>query len=173
MKFVELAIKGVFGIAVKSSIDARGSLTRVWDTDSPLENFNLVQSSFVSNPKKNTLRGLHYQSPPHAESKLIQCVSGKVFDVIVDLRKESDTYRKHLEVILGPGETYFGVLIPRDCAHGYLTLEENTSLIYFMDKEYSQDSSEGIFWNDPSLEINWPHQPVLISERDSKWQVLA
>ena len=172
MKFVPLAIDGVFGIVSESNMDSRGSLVRVWDKDSPLENFNLVQSSFVLNAQKNTLRGLHYQSSPHSENKVVQCVTGKVFDVIVDLREKSDTFRESIEVSLGPNETFIGVLIPAGCAHGYLTLEENTSLIYFMDKGYIPESAQGLLWNDPSLAINWPTQPDLISERDSKWQVL-
>ena len=134
--------------------------------------FNFVQYSFVLYPHKNTLRGLHYQNYPHSENKVVQCVSGKVFDVIVDLRENSETFREHLEVCLGPDETFIGVLIPVGCAHGYLTLEENTSLIYFMDKEYFPESAQGLLWDDPLLGINWPTQPDLISERDSKWQGL-
>ena len=172
MEFVPLAIDGVFGIISESKIDSRGFLVRVWDKYSLFDNFNLVQSSFVLNPQKNTLRGLHYQNYPHSENKVVQCVSGKVFDVIVDLRENSETFREHLEVCLGPDETFIGVLIPVGCAHGYLTLEENTSLIYFMDKEYFPESAQGLLWDDPLLGINWPTQPDLISERDSKWQGL-
>ena len=172
MEFVPLAIDGVFGITIEPSIDSRGSLTRVWDKNSPLANFNLVQSSFVSNPQKNTLRGLHYQTYPHSENKVVHCVSGKVLDVIVDLREKSETFREHLEVSLGPKETFLGVVIPIGCAHGYITLEENTSLLYFMDKGFFPESTRGLFWNDPLLAINWPTQPDLISERDSKWQPL-
>jgi len=172
VEFIPLAIDGVFGIVSEPNIDSRGFLVRVWDKDSPMGNFNLVQSSFVFNPQKNTLRGLHYQSSPHSENKVVQCVSGKVFDVIVDLREKSDTFREHLEFSLGPNETFIGVLIPVGCAHGYLTLESNTSLIYFMDKEYFPESAEGLLWNDPLLAINWPTHPDLISERDSKWQGL-
>lgn len=172
MEFVPLAIDGVFGIITEPSIDSRGSLTRVWDRGLPLANFNLVQSSFVVNPQKNTLRGLHFQAFPHSENKVVLCVSGKVFDVIVDLREESETFRQHLEVNLGPKEAFLGVLIPNGCAHGYMTLEEHTSLLYFMDKEFFPESAQGLFWNDPSLAINWPTQPDLISERDSKWQGL-
>ncbi len=172
MKFVPLAIDGVFGITSESNMDSRGFFVRVWDRDSLLKNFNLIQSSFVLNPQKNTLRGLHFQRFPYSENKIVQCVSGKVFDVIVDLREESDTFREHLEVILGPDENFIGVLIPIGCAHGYLTLEENTSLIYFMDKEYFPESAQGLLWNDPLLSIRWPNHPKLISERDSKWQGL-
>jgi len=172
MELVPLAINGVFGIRIESSVDSRGRFTRVWDTNSPLANFNLVQSSFVLNPQRNTLRGLHYQTNPHAEKKVVLCVSGKVFDVIVDLREKSETFREHLEVRLGPKETFLGVLIPVGFAHGYITLEENTALLYFMDKEFFPESAQGLFWDDPLLAIDWPTQPDLISERDSKWKSL-
>lgn len=172
MELVPLAIDGVFGIRIESSVDSRGCFTRVWDTNSPLANFNLVQSSFVFNPQKNTLRGLHYQTHPHSENKVVLCVLGKVFDVIVDLREKSETFREHLEVHLGPKETFLGVLIPVGFAHGYITLEENTALLYFVDKEFCLKSAQGLFWNDPLLAINWPTQPDLISVRDSKWKSL-
>ena len=138
-----------------------------------MEGFELNQSSIVLNPLSGTLRGLHYQADPFAENKVVECVSGKVFDVIVDMRKESSTFKKHLEIYLGPLEKFFGIFVPAGCAHGYLTLEENSTLIYFMDKEHSPANSYGIFWNDPNLPINWPTQPIRMSERDSKWPILG
>jgi len=172
MDLVPLVINGTFGIIAEFHEDARGSLTRVWDKKSILGNFDLIQSSVVTNPKSKTMRGLHYQSTPFAENKIVKCVSGRVFDVIVDLREESRTYRKHVAIELGPKSDFLGVFIPSGCAHGYLTLEDNSTLIYFMDKEYSPESSRGLFWNDPALSISWPSNPILISERDSKWPTL-
>ena len=172
MEFIPLEIEGAFGIIEESQLDSRGSLTRIWDSNSVLGEFKLNQSSIVMNPKLGTLRGLHYQSEPFSESKVVECVSGKVFDVIVDLREESSTYRKHLEVVLGPTETYLGLFVPPGCAHGYQTLEENSTLVYFMDREHSPENSHGINWNDPTLSINWPQSPSLVSERDSKWPML-
>ncbi len=172
MEFIPLEIEGAFGIIEEPQLDSRGSLTRVWDSNSVLGNFKLNQSSIVTNPKSGTLRGLHYQREPFSESKVVECVSGKVFDVIVDLREGSSTCRKILEVVLGPTETYLGLFVPPGCAHGYLTLEENSTLIYFMDREHSLENSHGINWDDPSLSINWPKVPSLVSERDSKWPLL-
>jgi dTDP-4-dehydrorhamnose 3,5-epimerase len=172
MEFIPLEIEGAFGIIEEPQLDSRGSLTRIWDSNSVLGEFKLNQSSIVMNPKLGTLRGLHYQSEPFSESKVVECVSGKVFDVIVDLREESSTYRKHLEVMLGPTETYLGLFVPPGCAHGYQTLEENSTLVYFMDQEHSPENSHGINWNDPTLSINWPQSPSLVSERDSKWPLL-
>jgi dTDP-4-dehydrorhamnose 3,5-epimerase len=172
MKFVNLEIEGVLGIVEKSLVDTRGSLIRVWDSNSVLNNFNLNQSSIVLNPCSGTLRGLHYQVEPFSENKVVECVTGKVFDVIVDLRKESQTYGKHLEIYIGPFEQYLGLFVPDGCAHGYLTLEPNSTLLYFMDNKYSPEHSRGLIWNDPKLSITWPRQPILISERDLMWPQL-
>ena len=169
MEIIPLAIDGTSGIILDSHEDIRGSLTRVWDKNSILGNFDLIQSSIAINPKSKTMRGLHFQSIPFSENKIVQCVSGKVFDVIVDLRKESSTYKKHITIEIGPSANFGGVYIPSGCAHGYLTLEDDSTLIYFMDREYSPENSSGLFWNDPALSINWPSNPVLISERDSTW----
>ena len=169
MKFVPLEIEGVLGIIETSHTDFRGSLTRVWDSNSILKNFNLSQSSFVMNPIQGTLRGLHYQSDPFSENKVIECLSGKVFDVIVDVRKDSSTYGRHLAIELGPSAEYIGLYVPSGFAHGYLTLEPDTILIYFMDKEYSQAHAQGVFWGDSSLSINWPMQPVICSDKDTNW----
>ena len=173
MEFVPLEITGALGIISESHLDSRGSLTRVWDAESPLGSFNLVQSSVVLNPKANTLRGLHFQTFPFSENKVIECISGRVFDVIIDLREESTTYKKQLAVHLGPKEKFFGVYIPAGCAHGYLTLVEDSTLIYFMDSKYSAKNSRGLLWSDPSLEINWPSEPAVISEQDRVWPTLS
>ena len=173
MEFVSLDLEGVFGITGESFSDPRGILTRIWDSDSIPGNFKLNQGSFVSNPLKGTLRGLHYQENPFSENKVIICTSGKVFDVILDLREDSATFGVHLEIELGPEETYLGLFVPAGFAHGYLTLEQNSSLVYFMDKEYSPNYSRGILWSDANLSIDWPTEPVLISERDSNWPGLT
>ena len=172
MEFIPLEIEGALGIVERSQFDSRGSLVRAWDSKSILGDFDLMQSSFVSNPAIGTLRGLHYQTDPFSENKVVECVSGKVFDVIVDLRKRSVTYGKHLGFVLGPLEPYLGLFVPAGCAHGYLTLEPNSTLLYFTDKEFSPAHAQGVNWDDPSLSINWPSEPVLMSERDSKWPYL-
>lgn len=173
MEFIPLEIEGVKGIIEKSYSDFRGTLMRVWESNSIFQRFNLSQSSIVVNPTAGTFRGLHFQSEPFSENKIVGCISGKVYDVIVDLRKDSDTYGRHLEIELGPMERYFGLFIPAGCAHGYLTLESNSTLIYFMDKEYSSVHSHGLLWSDPKLAINWPINPLLISARDSEWPLVT
>lgn len=172
MQFIPLEVVGVLGIVGDSHSDSRGTLTRVWDSNSVLDKFNLIQSSIVSNPKARTLRGLHYQAEPFSENKVIECVAGKVFDVVIDLRKDSHTYGEHLEVVLGPSEAYLGLFVPAGCAHGYLTLEPNSTLLYFMDKPYSADHARGIHWMDSKLLIRWPSAPLIVSESDASWPQL-
>ena len=94
------------------------------------------------------------------------------FDLILDLRKDSSTYKKHIEIEIGPECEYQGLFIPAGCAHGYLTLEPNSTLIYFMDKVYSPDNSQGIRWNDSKLSINLPRKPNLVSQQDLQWPEL-
>jgi len=173
MNLTPIAIDGAFGITSPTKLDFRGSLTRLWDIDSPLCNFNLVQSSAVHNPTIGTLRGLHFQAEPFAENKVVECVSGRVFDVLLDLRVGSPTSGKHLTLEIGLGCDYLGIFVPAGCAHGYITLEANSTLVYFMDKEFSPEHSSGIRWDDPSFEILWPSAPTLISDRDANWPILT
>ena len=172
MEFIPLQIDGLYGIIEETKSDLRGTLTRVWESHSILEGFNLTQTTIVTNPTKGTLRGIHYQSEPFSENKIVECISGKVFDVVVDLRKNSITHGRHFAVEIGPLETYLGLLIPAGCAHGYLTLEMSSTLVYFMDREYSVENSNGLLWCDPTLSITWPGNPVLISEQDLNWPQL-
>ena len=167
MNFGPLQIKDAFGLTAPEVSDERGSLVRIWDSVALPQNFGLVQSSIVTNPSIGTLRGLHFQVEPYSESKLIICVSGKVFDVLLDLRVGSETFCEHIEIEIGPNCTFQGILIPPGFAHGYLTLEANSNLIYFMDKAYSKSHAIGVNWNDPDLMINWPIFPKLVSQRDT------
>jgi len=169
MKFTPMELEGVYGIIEEPYSDSRGTLTRVWDSNSMLGKFALIQSSIVTNPMIGTLRGIHFQTPPFSENKVVECINGRVFDVVVDLREDSFTYGRHLEILLGPFETYLGLFIPAGCAHGYLTLEPDSTLLYFMDKEYSPEHASGIPWNDRTFSVNWPQIPKIISERDSNW----
>jgi len=161
-----LDLDGVFGIHSSLSSDKRGSFLRVWETEHLNNHIELNQASVAINPKARTLRGLHYQTTPYAETKVIQCIAGSVFDVVVDLRKDSSTYGEHIAIKLGPNERYQGILVPRGFAHGYLTLEANSTLLYFMDQLYVPEFAKGIIWDDTSLRIAWPCEPEIISDRD-------
>jgi len=109
------------------------------------------------------LRGLHFQKEPYAEDKLIHCLKGRVFDVIVDLRKDSPTFGEHITAELCVGK---GLLAPKGCAHGFLTLEDESELLYCCTTAYHADSASGIRWNDPALNIEWPFEPIVISKAD-------
>ncbi len=167
--FSPLQIKDSLAIMLKTVIDERGTLTRIWEENSVLNEFKLRQASIVNNLTSGTLRGLHFQDEPYSESKVIQCVYGKVFDVIVDLRKNSATYKKHLGIEIGPKCEFQGLFVPQGCAHGYLTLEHNSTLIYFMNNSYSPRHTLGIRWDDSTLDIKWPFKPTLVSQQDLKW----
>lgn len=172
MQLIPLDISGVFGIQTSSVIDERGSFLRVWEGINFNEYFKLNQASVAVNPHARTLRGLHFQTEPYRESKVIQCIMGSVFDVVVDLREDSSTYGKHMSIQLGPKETFQGVVVPKGFAHGYLTLEANSILLYFMDSPYVPESAKGIVWNDPTFGIAWPHAPEVMSDRDKAFPLM-
>lgn len=171
MKFVALEIQNCLALTSDLISDSRGSISRIWEENSTLSAFKIIEASTVSNPTLGTLRGLHFQSGPHTENKIVQCIQGKAFDVVLDIRKESDTYRKYVGLEIGPKCRYQGLFVPAGCAHGYLTLEPDTSLIYFMDSAYSPEASNGIRWDDPNWTISWPIKPSLVSQQDSNWPV--
>jgi dTDP-4-dehydrorhamnose 3,5-epimerase len=166
MELISLNLEGVFGIISPTSFDERGSFLRVWDQKNLKKHIELNQGSVAMNPKPRTLRGLHLQTDPHAETKIIQCILGSVFDVVVDFREDSSTYGQYISIRLGPKETYQGIIVPKGFAHGYMTLDVNSTLLYFMDYPYVKESAKGIVWNDPALRIAWPYAPEVISDRD-------
>jgi dTDP-4-dehydrorhamnose 3,5-epimerase len=164
-----LKIQGAFSISLQSRVDNRGSMLRIWDSQGVLEKFELKQASFVSNPSPKTLRGIHYQEEPFAENKILYCVSGLIFDVIIDLRETSKTYLQHEAIEIGPKNPVQGLFVPKGCAHGYLTITQHSNLVYFMDKPYSAQNARGLLWKDPKLKIKWPFNPMCISDRDKNW----
>jgi dTDP-4-dehydrorhamnose 3,5-epimerase len=169
LEFFKLRIPDVIAIKVKKKVDSRGSLTRIWDSQGELSNFKILQASIVTNSNSGILRGLHYQETPFSESKVIQCTEGKIFDVVVDLRRDSPSYGTHVSLEIGPSSVYQGVFVPTGFAHGYLTLDSKSTLVYFMDNVYSTNHKNGLIWHDRTLAINWPMQPTLVSDQDSKW----
>ena len=172
VKSTPLKIEGVFGLQTDPISDERGSLTRLWEEDLMVTEFKMRQMSIVSNDAKFTLRGLHFQISPHAENKIIYCIAGKIFEVVVDLRDNSNTFGSHLTLETGFNCHFQGLVIPSGCAHGYMTLDRKSNVIYLMDNIHSTDSSRGVLWNDPDLDIKWPSQPLILSKRDSNWPLL-
>jgi dTDP-4-dehydrorhamnose 3,5-epimerase len=172
MEIEKLEIEGVFGIKSSANFDQRGAFLRIWNSKDFDGKFELSQVSASTNSKPRTLRGLHFQSAPHEESKIVLCVLGSVFDVVVDLRKESRTFGQYASTTIGLNENYQGIVVPAGFAHGYLTLEANATLVYFIDRPYVPESFKGIVWNDPKLQIAWPFEPEIISERDRNLPML-
>ena len=158
--FSPLKIPNSFGIKLEQKTDERGSLTRIWDSNLFLDKFEVNQVSIVNNPIKYTLRGLHFQKAPFAENKIIYCINGTVFDVLVDLRAKSKTYLQYLELEIGPDSEYQGIQIPAGCGHGYLTLNSNSTLVYFMDNHFLESSSSGIKWTIRSYKLIGQNTPL-------------
>ena len=123
------------------------------------------------NPKRGTLRGFHYQKKPHQEAKTISCLKGSFFDVIIDLRKNSPTYKKWQSFVITE-KNRFSLHIPKGCANAFLTLENNTLIHYYCSNSYNPKFESGVLFNDPALKIKWPFKPIHISEKDKNHKLL-
>lgn len=168
MTFRETALPGVWEIDIESESDARGFFARCWcrrEFESRRLNSALAQCSISFNPGKGTLRGLHYQKAPHGETKLVRCTQGAIYDVVADLRPESPTFAKWTATTLS-SQNHRMVYVPEGCAHGFLTLEDQTEVFYQISEFFHAASAHGVRWDDPRFRIDWPSQPEVISERD-------
>jgi dTDP-4-dehydrorhamnose 3,5-epimerase len=171
MRFVSTAVDGAWIVEPIEQPDARGMFARTWDTEAFAGqdlNARIVQCSTSWNRVAGTLRGLHYQVAPHEEAKLVRCTAGAIFDVAVDLRRASATYRHWCGVTLS-AENRSALYVPEGCAHGYLTLVDSTEVLYQMSEAYAPDAARGVRWNDPSFGIDWPAEIVVINERDATY----
>jgi dTDP-4-dehydrorhamnose 3,5-epimerase len=168
MKFQTTAIPGVVVTDLEPQRDARGSFARFLCKDEfvlhqlPTE---FVQGSLSRNTTQGTLRGMHLQLGPIPEQKLVRCTRGRVHDVVLDLRKHSASYRRWTALELD-AESGRAVFVPAGCAHGFLTLEPDTELLYLMTVRYDPDHQRGVRWNDPAFAIDWPSEPIVIGDRD-------
>ena len=152
-------------------VDARGAFARTWCREEFARqglNPDLAQCNTSWNTTKGTLRGLHFQAPPHAEAKLVRCTRGSLFDVVLDLRPGSPTYLKHASVTL-TWENRLALYVPEGCAHGFQTLEDGTEVFYQMSAPYSAEASRGVRWDDPAFGIVWPVAAPILNERDTAW----
>jgi dTDP-4-dehydrorhamnose 3,5-epimerase len=166
MRFSQTALPGVLTIELDAQEDARGSFARTFCEDEfAALAFRPRQINLSQNPRALTLRGMHYQAAPHGESKVVQCVRGRIFDVAVDLRAGSPTYRRWFGIELGPALRRM-LFIPEDCAHGFITLEDHSDVLYLMGRSHQPSAQRGVRWNDPAFAIDWPAQPRVISPRD-------
>jgi len=168
MKFHETKLPGVFEIRIEPKLDDRGFFARSWCRKEFEEHGldpRLVQCNISVSKRKGTLRGVHYQTPPYAETKLVRCTRGAIYDVIVDLRPQSPTFKQWAAIVLTADKRNMAY-VPENCAHGFLTLEDETEVFYQMSEFYDSASARGVRWNDPAFGIAWPAQVEVISERD-------
>jgi dTDP-4-dehydrorhamnose 3,5-epimerase len=174
MKFIPTDLKDAYIIELEPFQDQRGLFARTFDKKE-FESINhskeFVQFNHSVNNFKGTLRGLHYQVLPSCEIKLIRCVRGKVFDVLVDVRENSSTFLQYISVELSEDNLRM-VYIPEGFAHGFQTLEDNTQLIYHHSNYYNPSSERGIYYNDPLLQIQWPLDPTVMSDKDQHYALL-
>ena len=170
MLIKERRIKGIFEIQLEPHEDKRGFFMRVYDTQLFEEykiNRNWVQENHSLSVEKGVIRGMHFQFPPHSEAKLIRVINGKIYDVFIDLRKGSPTFRQWDSINLSADNKKM-IYIPRGFAHGFCTLTENCEILYKMDNYYAPNSEGNIKWNDVDVGINWPVSDPIISEKDLK-----
>jgi dTDP-4-dehydrorhamnose 3,5-epimerase len=168
MKFIETRLKGAFVIELEKKGDDRGFFARSFCRnelrDYGLE-YEIVQINNSLTEKMHTLRGLHYQLPPRAEVKIVRCIRGSLFDVILDIREGSSTFGEWFGVELS-AENRRMLYVPRGFAHGFMTLEDHTEAFYLLTEFYSPELERGIRWNDPKFGIRWPAEPRVVSEKD-------
>ncbi len=171
MIFTETKLKGAFLIELQKLEDERGFFARTWCEHEMAEhgiNVHIVQANTSLNLKKGTLRGMHFQKSPYEEAKLVRCIRGSIYDVIVDLRPESPTYKEWFGTEL-TADNYKMLYIPERFAHGFITLEDNSELTYMMSQFYVSGYDAGFRWNDPAFNIQWPVGIAVISEKDKNY----
>jgi len=174
MIFAETPLLGAYVIEIEKHEDDRGFFARSWcvrEFAAKGLDHRLVQCNVSFNKVRGTLRGLHYQIPPHAEVKLVRCTKGSLFDVIVDLRKDSTTFLKWFAIEL-TATNHRMLYIPKLFAHGFQTLEDDTEIFYQMSEFYELAASKGLRWNDPRLGINWPDADRTMSQKDRAYSNL-
>jgi dTDP-4-dehydrorhamnose 3,5-epimerase len=168
MTFQETKLRGVFEIGFEPCYDDRGFFARSWcqkEFESHGLNPSVVQCNVSFNTHKGTLRGMHYQDKPYSEAKLVRCTRGSIYDVVIDLRPQSPTFKNWIGVILSDEQRNM-FYVPEGCAHGFLTLGDNTEVFYQMSEFYRPELSRGVRYDDPAFQIVWPEKIDVISERD-------
>jgi dTDP-4-dehydrorhamnose 3,5-epimerase len=166
--FCESKLSGVYEIRLESKSDERGFFARSWcrnEFERHGLNPRLAQCNVSFNTRKGTLRGIHYQATPHEEAKLVRCTRGAAYDVVVDLRPGSPTFKQWIGVILTGAERNM-IYVPEGCGHGFLTLQDETEVFYQISEFYDPESARGVRWDDREFGIAWPVPVASISERD-------
>jgi len=171
MKFQELEIKGAYLIHAEPFEDERGVFRRNFCIEEFLKNnieTKVSQANISENNYKHTLRGFHYQSSPHGEGKTMTIIKGRIYDIIVDLRKDSNTYLKWISLELTP-EMRSSFHVPPGCANAFLTMEDDTLVHYYCSYPYTPEAERGIRYDDPLFKFIWPVDPIHVSEKDTNW----
>jgi dTDP-4-dehydrorhamnose 3,5-epimerase len=171
MRFEPLAIDGAVLVRIEPHRDLRGFFARSFCAEEFAAaglSARVVQTSLSYNERAGTVRGMHFQWPPSREGKLVRCIHGRLYDVLLDLRPGSATYLRHVSVALDE-ENRDAVFIPPGIAHGFQTLQDATEVMYQMTDSYAPALAAGVRWNDPAFSIHWPATEIVISERDARY----
>jgi dTDP-4-dehydrorhamnose 3,5-epimerase len=174
MKFTATSLAGAFIVDIDPTSDERGFFARSFCAAEFAEyglSAAALQCSVSYNVNKGTLRGMHYQAAPHEEAKLIRCTAGAIYDVIVDIRTGSVSYGRWFGAELSAAN-HRALLAPKGFAHGFLTLADDSEVLYMISSPYAPGSARGFLWNDPQVAIAWPAKPVMVSARDAAYQPL-
>ncbi len=175
MRFTPIALGGPMIVDMEPHVDERGSFARAFCAEEftraglPVR---FVQCNLSSNPRRGTLRGLHYQRAPYDEGKLVRCTRGAIYDVVVDLRPNSVTFRRWVAVELS-AENGRAFWVPPGFAHGFMTLRDGSDVFYQMTEAYRPESGAGLRWDDPAFAIAWPQSDPILSERDRSFAPFA
>jgi len=168
LKFEKHEIQGVYLIKPELFSDSRGKFRRHFDLDQFMAEgieSKIINANISENPNKFTLSGFHYQIGEYAEAKTLSCLVGEIYDVVVDLRPNSPTYKQWISFYLN-SENRFSIHVPAGCANAFLTTTENSLIHYYVSNSYQPEYEKGIRYDDPSFSFNWPNPPVYISDKD-------
>ncbi len=166
-----LAVHGAFRLELERLTDVRGFFARAWSPEAYEAhglNPRIAHSSWSQSLRRGTLRGLHYQVPPRQEAKTVTCVRGAIYDVILDLRPDSPTYRRWCAEELAQDD-FAAVYVPEGCAHAFLTLADDTVVHYLVSEAHDPACYRGVRWDDPAFDIRWPFRPTTILDRDARY----
>ena len=168
MIFYETKLRGAFIIDINKMDDERGFFGRAWckkEFEKHGLKSDIVQANVSYNKQAGTLRGMHYQTAPFTETKAVRCTTGSIYDVIIDLRPESSTYKQWIGVTLSD-KNFRMLFVPDGFAHGFITLEDHTSIHYMVTEYYTPGAEAGVRYDDPAFKIKWPMVPTLVSDKD-------
>ena len=158
MIFQETKLAGVFEVDLELRTDERGFFARSWcrrEFEEHGLNPSLAQCSVSFNKRKGTLRGMHFQAAPSPEVKLVRCTMGAIYDVVIDLRPQSPTFKKWIGIVLTPQNRHM-IYVPEGCAHGFMTLQDESEIFYQISEFFAPELARGVRWDDPAFGVSWP-----------------